>query len=60
MPSIKPDGSVNSVPQSDSNGLVPQYAPPPPLQQHFTQKAIQIQFQKHAPRNAPLIAQHDA
>ena len=26
MPSIKPDGSVNSVPQSDSNGLVAQYA----------------------------------
>jgi hypothetical protein len=24
MPSIKPDGSVNSVPQSDSNGLVAQ------------------------------------
>jgi hypothetical protein len=29
MPSIKPDGSVNSVPQSDSNGLVAQYALPP-------------------------------
>lgn len=25
IPSIKPDGSVNSVPQSDSNGLVAQY-----------------------------------
>jgi hypothetical protein len=34
MPSIKPDGSVSSVPQSDSNGLVAQCVRLPPLSIH--------------------------